>query len=84
MNPPMEKLGYERRMPALVIASSLFWDEKFLDERGRSKTVDRGSAHGFWWNELAWFRGRVRRLVETVLFDLRRAVTPDCWQCQKD
>lgn len=68
MIPQMTKLGYEKRVPDLVLASSLFWDEKFLDERGRgaSKTVDRGSAHGFWWNELAWFRGRVRLLVRRV------------------
>lgn len=71
MLPAMREHGFGDRTPDLVVASSLFWDEKFLDERGRAGAattggVDRGSAHGFWWNELAWFRGRVRALVGLV------------------
>lgn len=65
MLPAMEKLGYTARNPDLIIASSLFWDEKFLKD-DRAKSVDHSKSHGFWWNELSWFRGRVRKLVASV------------------
>lgn len=62
MLPAMEEHGFADRVPDLVIASSLFWDEKFFEDRQHHGVV-RGKELGFWWTEIAWFRGRVRQLV---------------------
>jgi len=50
--------------PDLMVVSSLFWDEKFMNDYERDfRPLDRGSAVGFLYNQIAWHRSRGQEIV---------------------
>ncbi|KAL1405095.1 hypothetical protein Q8F55_008718 [Vanrija albida] len=63
--PKMAETGLSHRSIDLVVATSLFWDDKFLSE-AKTFGVDRAKAHGLLWHEAAWFRHRLRALFAAV------------------
>ncbi|KIY43158.1 hypothetical protein FISHEDRAFT_78811 [Fistulina hepatica ATCC 64428] len=57
-------LGLPRR-PDLIVMTSLFWDEKFLNAF-HDHFNHTSSTYGFTYNELAWHRQRVAKLVSRI------------------